>query len=127
MTFFFDNDISIKLVRALREVDQDVVHLQEVFAETTPDIIWLELVGNEGWFLVTHDKNIRKNKAEREALKRYGVGAFFLAGSSMSTWDRVKQVVRAWEKMQAKTVSKTPPFAFVVRRAGRTMSEVHID
>jgi predicted nuclease of predicted toxin-antitoxin system len=125
--FFFDNDIGRPIADGLKRFGEDVCHLQDHFREDVTDIEYLEYIGKQGWFLITHDKNIRKNKAERTALKKHRVGAFFLGGKSMSIWQRVKQVVTAWEQIKQKAQSEKRPFAFVVSRAGKKLKKVHID
>ena len=75
MIFFFDNNLSIKIVAGLRGFGEDVTHLTENFPEDTADTVWLQTIGQEGWYLVTRDKNIIRNPSEKRALKENVVAA----------------------------------------------------
>ena len=97
------------------------------FAAGTPDEIWLEVIGQRGWFLITTDKHIRRRPLERDALKKYKVGAFFLLGKKMGRWDRIRQVVRVWHKILDKAVSDRPPFAYQIDRHGTDITRLPID
>jgi len=81
MTFFFDANLSVQLVRGLREFGEDVAQLTEHFPEGEADEAWLREIGARGWFLVTRDERLRWRPAEKAALTRQRVGAFFLGGN----------------------------------------------
>jgi predicted nuclease of predicted toxin-antitoxin system len=121
MNFFFDNNISLNMARAMELLDIEccVRHLQEQFEEGTKDEEWLPFVGDNGYILVTRDKKITKRKGELEAYKRHKVGAFILTGKNMPIWAQVKQLILSWEKMK-NLAEKTPrPFAFQIRSKGK--------
>ena len=41
MTYFFDNNLSHKLVGILKLLDVDAIHLKDVFPENQQDVDWL--------------------------------------------------------------------------------------
>jgi hypothetical protein len=118
MRFFFDKCLSPYLVKGLRGFDEDVVHLTQCLPKDTKDIPMLAYVAEQGMVLVTADKGIRRNPAERAALRECKVGAFFLQGKAMGRWQRIRQVVSCWERMKELAEKTQRPFAFVVRRGG---------
>ncbi len=46
-----------------------VDHLKDHFPEDAPDTEWLAYIGNQEFFLITRDDNIRRNPAEIRALR----------------------------------------------------------
>ena len=60
MTYFFDNNISYKLVAILKALDADVRHLTDSFPANTPDVVWIPVAGKAGWIVVTADSAIRR-------------------------------------------------------------------
>ncbi len=121
MNFFFDNNISLNMARAMALLDVEcrVLHLQDQFKEGAKDEEWLPFVGKNDYILVTRDKKITRRKAELLAYKRHKVGAFILTGKNLTIWAQVKQLILSWENMK-KLAEKTPrPFAFQIRSKGK--------
>jgi hypothetical protein len=118
MKFFFDENLGIQLSNGLREFGEDTCHLHEYFAPGTHDEIWLQDIGERGWFLITVDKRIRRRPIEKEALLKYKVGAFFLGGKTMSRWDRIRQVVRIWHRIKEIAEKENPPFSYQINNHG---------
>ncbi|MCH8877709.1 MAG: DUF5615 family PIN-like protein [Chloroflexi bacterium] len=127
MTVFFDMNLSPALVRGLAEFGEDVVHLTDVFPPATPDALWLANIGQRGWILVTRDRAITRRPVERAALKKHKVGAFYLLGKDMNTWDQVRQVIRCWHRILELGSKTKRPFAFKVSRAGRKIEALSLD
>lgn len=125
--FIFDVNLSSGLVRGLREFGENVHHITEHFKEDTPDEKWLQFLGEQGWFLITRDNRIRRRPIEKEALKRFGVGAFFLQGKNMSHWDIIRQVIRIWHRVKEKADTTSVPFAYQISRGGRKIDRLSLD
>lgn len=120
MTFFFDNDLSSRIVQGLRAFGEDVKHLQEEFPPDTSDAVWLREIGRRGWFLVTRDKKIARKPAELLALKQAGVGAFVLTQKKdPSLWGWVETVVRRWVEIKRWAQDHDPPFVVGIPERGR--------
>ena len=100
--------------------------MTEHFERATPDADWLEFVGKHGMVLITRDRRIRWNPMERQAVRRYKVGAFFLGGKNLSYWKIVVQVVRNWEKIKEYAQRTRRPFAFHVRAGGTKFTPLDI-
>jgi len=121
MNFFFDNNISAKMAKAMNLLDDDshIDHLQDIFSQDTEDEKWLEYVGKKEIILITRDKKITKRRAELSVYRKYRVGAFILTGKNMKKWDQVKQLILAWEKIKDLAERTARPFAFQVRAKGK--------
>lgn len=126
MRFFIDANLSEQLARRLREFGEDVVHLKEHFSQDEADEVWLRHIGEEGWFLVTRDDRIRWQPAQKEALRRHMVGAFFLAGKNLTRWQLVVQVIRNWNRIKELAGSKQPPFAYRVPPHGTSIKSLQL-
>jgi hypothetical protein len=118
MKFFFDNDVSSKLARAMKclEGEDSVVHLTERYAQDTPDEEWLEDDGKEEMVLISRDRMIRKRAGEFLALRRHKVGAFFLTGKGVGKWGEVRQVINAWENIKDLATRTRTPYVYQVSR-----------
>ena len=79
MKFFFDNNLSPRLVEGLRAFGEEVEHLTEKFKGDAEDVSWLDYVGTHGLVLISRDEQLRWHPAEIQAIRNYRVGAFFLS------------------------------------------------
>lgn len=107
MRFFFDNNISPRIARAigcLADFDRDqVVHLKEQFPSNTVDTVWIPALAEEkSWIIVSGDSKIRTKPMEREAFARAGLTTFFFAKGWMNTsfWGQAALLVRWWPKIR---------------------------
>jgi predicted nuclease of predicted toxin-antitoxin system len=68
--FFFDNNLPIRLARALQALapEHEIIHLIDKFAANTPDADWMRgLAGELGWVIISGDIRIGKNLHEVQA------------------------------------------------------------
>ena len=126
MKCFFDENLGIQLVRGLRGFGEDIVHLTEIFDPGKPDVEWLPYVAQNGYVLFTVDKRIRRRPLERAIIIEYKVGAFFLAGKEMSRWNYIRQIIRAWHKIE-NAAKDEPPFLYQVTRSGSDVENLPLD
>jgi len=127
MKFIFDENLSPNLVRGLKEFGEDVEHITEIVKQGTPDKEWLRIVGENGWYLITRDKRIRQRPIEKDALKIFAVGAFFLQGKEMSRWEIIRQVIMSWHRIKEKAENTNAPFAYQITRAGKSIEKIPLD
>jgi predicted nuclease of predicted toxin-antitoxin system len=54
-TFFFDNDISFRIVRALKELvhGAELVALRDVYPVDAKDSQWIPEAGTNGWVVIS--------------------------------------------------------------------------
>lgn len=126
--FFVDAGLSQKMVEGLRALGYtNVIHVHEVFPVGVHDDEWLEYVGKNKMAVITKDKMIRKNPKEKAALIKYGIVAFYLGGDKISIKEMSKQLINAWELMEAcaiKQQKKGVAGAFVVRPRGQKLEPI---
>lgn len=81
----------------------EVVHLTSKFKRNTPDVEWLEALGQERgkWTIISQDAFRKRNGAERELLRRYNLSVFVLQKSwaSRQYWDKTAQFVHWWPRI----------------------------
>jgi hypothetical protein len=109
MKFFLDNNISPRISRALKELEDrdqnEVVHLRERFKADTTDESWMRQLGSEGdWVVVTCDTSISKNPHEIKAWFESGLIVFFLKSGwlSLAYWEFAWQLIKRWPLIKAK-------------------------
>ncbi|MGB7295446.1 MAG: DUF5615 family PIN-like protein [Candidatus Aminicenantales bacterium] len=124
MKFFFDANVSHRLAAAMGLLDEDisVTHQRDQFPQNTPDEELLKYVGQNEMVFVTRDRKIIKRRAEFLALKKYGVGAFFLIGKNLDKWQQIKQLIWAWQEMKRLAEITRRPYAFQVRSQGKVLA-----
>jgi predicted nuclease of predicted toxin-antitoxin system len=124
--FFFDNNVSKKIVEGLKAFGEEVVHLQEKFPEDSTDIQWLRYVGENGLVLITRDERVRWNPAEIAAIKKFKVATFFLGGSHLDRCKLIQQVVRNWPRIKELSGKTQPPFAYRIPPKGTKFTQIHM-
>ena len=122
--FFFDNNVSKKIVEGLKAFGEEVVHLQEKFPEDSADIEWLQYVGEKGLVLITRDERVRWNRAEIAAIKKFKVATFFLGGSHLDRCKLIQQVVRNWPRIKELSGKTQPPFAYRIPPTGTKFTQI---
>lgn len=105
MRFFFDNNLSPHLAKALDALCAPegvaVEHLRQKFPEDISDVEWIERLAKESeWAVITQDRLMR-NRLEKEAFRRSGLTAFDLtkAWASHRYWEKAAQLVRWWPRI----------------------------
>lgn len=122
MNFLFDANMPPRrwvagiasLSQARFDEDQigQIVHLSEKFKPSTPDVEWLDALGQERgqWTIISQDNFRKRNGAERELLRRHNLSVFVLQKSwtTRTYWDKTSQFVLWWPRIvqQACTTEK---------------------
>ncbi|CAG0948024.1 hypothetical protein ANRL1_04837 [Anaerolineae bacterium] len=129
--FVVDENIGRKLVDALRLIDYaNIEHITETFKLGTSDEQVLEYVGKNGFVLISKDDWIRRHPNERALLLKYKIVAIFLGGKSMSMRETHKQIVNAWDNMEAKAehrLKQGVAGAFKVNQKGSKIEEIPLN
>src|SRR5262245_54270873 len=82
--FFVDADLCSKaFLNVLHQAGLTVESHHEHFQEGTPDEVWLELVGTNGWIALSRNKEIRHNSFETDRLMEFQARAFMLIGHAV--------------------------------------------
>ena len=98
MTYFLDNTFPPRLVGILQLLKVDAIHLQDKFDANTPDEVWIPLVSQQGYILLTGDGRIRKGSAERSALEQSKLRAVFLFNgyTALPLFKQVAFIIEFW-------------------------------
>jgi hypothetical protein len=124
LRFFFDNNLPIRLVRALRPLVEaaELAHLRELFRPDTPDEVWIpELAEQGGWVVVSGDIAIARNKVQAEIWRQSRMTGFFLAKGwvNITLMDQASRFIAAWPVI-AKTAGRFPTGkVFTIQLNGR--------
>ncbi len=129
MKLLVDHNISPYLARAVHVVvapDGHEVHaVADKFGPAAPDIDWISALGREGdWAFLSGDHRIRKNPAEREALRRARLTGFFLAPNwqKMKTAEKTGRLLLKWQTLVDQEKLVTGGALFEVRVRGKLCS-----
>lgn len=124
MSFLFDEQISPRVSRALREMGEPVNHVHDVaeLGRGAKDPQILPYCGKFEIVLVTLDRQILKTPHLRALLTEHQVGAFFLRGGGRkgtpSPWEIFSTTVKHWREMQRIAEHVSRPFAKMVKPRG---------
>lgn len=117
---FIDRSIPRAVASALKQDRDDVVWLDEVFHQATPDEEWLREVGARGWIVISRDKKIRTRPGERREILESGVDCFILASKKdMPKEDMVALIRRTLPEIERMFATTKRPFIFTIDSAGR--------
>jgi hypothetical protein len=108
----------LKVPALLREASLRLTTLSEYYGvpadERVSDQEWLELAGQRGWVVFMKDNRIRYNRAEREAVRTYGVRASCLSSQSLTA-----------EEMSARFLGNLARITLACQDAGPFIYAVH--
>ena len=123
MIFLFDENIPRQVVKSLQAFNRpglQFTHALDHFPPATPDTDLFGELGRRGWFLVTQDRHMSKNKVERAAILKSGVGVFVLTGSVERSLIQLGSFVLARiEEMMRMAESTRLPFIYGVTDRGK--------
>ncbi len=116
---FIDRSIPRGVARALQNVRDDVLWLEDKYAHNTKDPVWLPDAGTEGWLVISRDKGIRYKPAEIQAIKDNRVGCFILAEKNdLSRWNLLKIIVTKLDDMILRHEQTERPFIYLIDASG---------
>ena len=73
LTFFIDENLGTAIFPAiLRDSGVSVEVLADHFSYGTQDSVWIPVISRRGWVVITHDRDIRYNRQERDAVMHHG-------------------------------------------------------
>ncbi len=88
MKLFFDNNLPPTLAKALDALitPHHAVHLRDKFPTDTLDIAWIDILKQEGnWVIISQDQ-FKENTSERKALADSGLVVYLLVGKQ---WNKL--------------------------------------
>jgi len=79
---------------------------------------WLEIVGQKGWVVFSHDRKFHKETVETAAIKQHNVGCFYLPGANKPVWDKVSIFIRSFNRIRELSESTSRPFVYDLKLNG---------
>jgi predicted nuclease of predicted toxin-antitoxin system len=86
--FFIDWCIGKTVANALVKAGAHIEHHGDHFDQNTPDTVWLTVVGDRGWVVLTKDKAIAKNQLELMAIAHAKVKVFILVSGNLTRQEK---------------------------------------
>ena len=109
MICVFDENLPPRISKAFNELEGrkgiQVKHLREMFPPATKDIEWInELSKLDGCFIITNDRNIKRNRHEFLAWQESGLPIVFMkkGWKDQRFWDLSWKLLRRWDEIKAK-------------------------
>jgi hypothetical protein len=88
------------------------------FAPGSEDTVWLPIVAQRGWCLITTDARIRTNFLEKEAVRANGVRMFYFSRNNLAGRDMGKALRRALPQLEHLMKTQAPPFTASINKNG---------
>ncbi len=124
LSFLFDEGMPPQLASALKDLGKEVKHVLDDHAPGTSDVELLADANRKGQVFLSRNVNMLNVPAEREAIRRYRVGVFFLNCRKLKFWEIVEFVFRQWRTIEEYANTRRTPYAFLVRKRGRKFKRV---
>lgn len=136
--FYFDADVLglAKVIAALRSDATypgdpgALIHKRlrpscRIDKPATPDHVWIPVVAQEGWVIITRDSRIQHHRAEIAAVQAHAAKMVALTGADAgSTWLQLEIVMSQWRRIEA-LADQAGPFVWRATRSG--LSKVRFD
>ncbi len=93
----------------------EVISIEDEFGKGIADEDWIPAWGKLHGIFLTQDIKITTRSQQAALFEKYKLGAFFLnTPKGYRYWEKVKIVIKHWEKMVEIMKSKKKPFAYLV-------------
>ncbi len=123
MKFYFDENITPQIVRALEILQEplkeeiEVYSIADEFGRGAADEEWIPKVAKENGIVITQDINIQRTKHQRELYRNHNLGVIFLKppkGKGIKYWEMVSKILEAWPDIKQTCNRAKKPFAYVI-------------
>jgi PIN like domain len=94
-------------------------HYSEGFAASTPDDEWLNIVGEKGWVVCSHDAKWQSETAALKAIQQHKIGCFYLHGASSIGFFKLKSLAHNYDKIKKVCDNEKRPFIYRVTAGNR--------
>ncbi len=86
----------------------------------TDDDVWIPIVTDQGWLIITRDSRIQQRRAEIGAVRSSGARMVALAGKeAMDTWAQLEVLLSQWRSIEA-LLDQPGPFIYTATRKALT-------
>lgn len=127
---FFVDETSLGVGKALAAARKDVVHVGHPLIPEVPvgtlDVDWIPAVAARGLVILSRDRHIRTNPAERAQLRAAALRVFWVSGKKdMNSWDTLARLVRRWDEIERLLTERGPGPWFMAINA-QSVSELTV-
>lgn len=84
-----------------------------------PDDEWLDIVGQNGWIVCSHDAKWQTESAALKAIQQHKIGVFYLHGANSIGFFKLKSLAHNYDKLMDACQSSKRPFIFKVSASNR--------
>lgn len=122
LTLYFDRCLGKRTPESLSLLTcpfQVKWHQGEKFRQALEDDVWLNIVGEKKWVVVSHDAKWHNERAAIEAIRQHKIKCFYLYGAQLPSFFKVKALAQNWEKISEKIKSDKGPFIYRISMANR--------
>jgi hypothetical protein len=88
------------------------------FAPGTADTLWLPVVADRGWILITTDARIRHNLLEKEAVRVNRVRMFYFSRNNLAGQEMGRALRKALPEIYRLIQVQPPPFTASINKNG---------
>jgi len=134
MKFFFDENITPQIARALAILQERLKHeqvevytIRDEFGRGVADEEWIPEVGKQEGIVITQDHNIYRKKQQRELLRQFKIGVVFFKPPSKTGytyWAMIENILAAWPDIKEVAKREAKPFAYVIRPKSKRLEEL---
>ena len=118
MTFLLDENFPPQVAAALQALELPFTHSTEHFARGITDEDLFKAIKERDWCLVTRDRRMWKNKAQRKALLEAGLGVFIHVSTTRVTPPQLTQMLLS-RVDEMRDIARRHKLPFVMRIADR--------
>lgn len=94
-------------------------HDGERFPHDMPDDEWLNIVGEKGWVVCSHDAKWQGESAPMKAIQQHKVRCFYLWGASSIGFFKLKSLAHNYDKIIKVCAVEKGPFIYRVTPGNR--------
>lgn len=94
-------------------------HDGERFRPDMPDDEWLQIVGERGWIVCSHDGKWQSEQAPLKAIQQHKIGCFYLWGASSIGFFKLKSLAHNYDKILRICNTERGPFIYRVTPGNR--------
>jgi predicted nuclease of predicted toxin-antitoxin system len=117
LPLFLDEALDFNtLYEALTEVGATIFRHRDHFAPGEKDYIWLPVVGNNDWIILTKDEAMQHGEVEKTAIRNANARVFILVRGDLSGQEMADIFVTALSAIERVVRKYSPPFIAKIYR-----------
>lgn len=134
MNFFFDENITPQIARALAILQEPLQHeqikvfnIRDEFGRGATDEEWIPEVGKQEGVVITQDLNIHRTRQQRELYRQFKIGVVFFKPpkkTGYGYWTMIEKIIEAWPDIKKIAKRKKKPFAYVIKPRSKKLEEL---